>query len=105
MSNPVLIPIQPNISEVTEIAELSKYGTFDYAVPHDWRLQNPNIKAVWFYNDRSRIFGRPLPYLAILRLARRKCKDPYDLLGIEASIATYKPHTLTAQNLITLLNS
>jgi len=93
------------MGEVAEIAEISKYGTFDWAVPLSWSNENPDTHAVWFYNERSRIFGRPLTHLAILRLARRKCKDEYTRAGIDAAIATFKPHTLTAQNIIHLLNA
>jgi hypothetical protein len=99
------IPIHIPICEAAEIAELKKYGSYDFAVPHQWSIKNPGHKAVWFYNHSSRIWGRPLAYLAILRLARRKCKDAYDLMRIEAAIASFNPSKLTAQNLIQLLNA
>jgi hypothetical protein len=101
----VAIPIPICMGDVADIAVISKYGTFDWGIPLSWSKENPDTRAVWLYTDRCRIFGRPLTHLAILRLARRKCKDDYDLERIEAAIATFKPHTLTAQNIIHPLNA
>jgi hypothetical protein len=83
--------IQYNISlgKVADIAEVSKYGVIDFSVPHNWSVKNPNTRAVWFYSKRSRIFGRPLTVLTLLRLARHKCKDRYNSLQIQAGIDSF----------------
>lgn len=77
------------ISAAVEIADIIKTGTIDYAVPLSWREANPKEKAVWIYTAKSRIWGRPLRYLTILRLARRKATDQWDQIQIAKAIENY----------------
>jgi len=78
-----------SISAAAKIAEVTKTGTIDYAVPLSWREENPDTKAVWIYTAKSRIWGRPLRYLTILRLARRKATDQWDQIQIAEAIENY----------------
>ncbi len=86
-----------SIGEVANIAEISKHGEIDFSVPQGWFDRNPGKKAVWFYGKRSKTFGRPLSYLTLLRLARRKCRNAYNLGSIQAGIdCLTKPTEATA---------
>ena len=95
-----------DLAEAVELAALHRYGNYDFAVPDPWRLENKGTIAVWIYRRRSGIIGEPLPFLTILRLARRKCSgDPLLTAAINNTISILNPAKLTAQKLISLLNA
>lgn len=58
-------------------AGLDRFGAWDYAVPMDWLMADPEKRRphVWFYplksGRRGMIFGRPLKWAAIARLSLR----------------------------------
>lgn len=87
----------PSLEEITQTADINRFGAFDYAVPQSWADQNPKVRAVWIYDKRSGLCGRPLLVTTILRLARRKCQDKWLGMKIQAALDSYK-HETAAQN-------
>ena len=78
------------MDEVAQVADLQKFGAFDFAVPINWQLENPGVRAVWFYDKKAGLCGRPLFLTTILRLARRKCQDNWMGMKIQAALDSYK---------------
>jgi len=72
-----------DLTNLAADACLDRFGSWDYAVPMDWLMQDPEKRRphVWFYPfqqnrgkgtyRRGVIFGRPLKWTAIARLSLR----------------------------------
>ncbi len=65
-----------DLDKIVKIAALDKFGSYDYAVPFDWLIKDPENRRphFWFYpvtKKRGQLFGRPLKWLAVARLALR----------------------------------
>lgn len=67
-----------NISALAAAADLDHYGSWDYAVPYQWLMEDPEARRenLWFYpakGNRS-MFGRPLSWRVLARLALRRMR-------------------------------
>ena len=65
-----------DLTTLASDACLDRFGSWDYAVPMDWLMADPEKRRphVWFYpsaKKRGNIFGRPLKWSAIARLSLR----------------------------------
>ena len=66
------------VGDLAELSALSRFGEFDYAVPIDWVMVDPEARRphVWFYpaTDKRHRHGRPLSWKAMARLAIRRMR-------------------------------
>lgn len=63
-----------DLCKLARIAQVERFGSYDYAVPMDWLMQDPEKRRphFWWYSRKSRsLFGRPLKWAAVARLALR----------------------------------
>lgn len=66
-----------NLETICKIANIDRFGAFDYAVPMEWLMRDPerNRPHFWYYPSAKgkpgRSFGRPLKWMAVARLALR----------------------------------
>ena len=66
-----------NICKLATLAGLDHFGTYDYSVPFDWLMQNPekNRPHYWWYSKKpGSLFGRPLKWAAVARMALWKMR-------------------------------
>lgn len=68
-----------NLETIAKIADLDRFGSFDFAVPIDWMMRDPEKHRphVWYYphgNKRHSLYGRPLAWKAMARLALRNMR-------------------------------
>jgi len=70
-----------NLDKLFKLAALDGHGEWDYAVPSDWLMADPEKRRphVWFYphhkaGRKPRMFGRPLAWRAVARLALRRMR-------------------------------
>lgn len=66
-----------DLDKLARLADLERFGTYDYAVPHDWLMVDPEKRRphFWWYPakpGRQSMFGRPLKWMAVARLALRR---------------------------------
>lgn len=66
-----------NICKLATLAGLERFGTYDYAVPYQWLMQDPekNRPHYWWYPRKpGNLFGRPLAWRAVARMALWKMR-------------------------------
>lgn len=97
-----------NICKLATLADLERFGTYDYAVPFDWLMQDPEKRRphFWWYPQKRRLlFGRPLAWRTVARLAlwkmrRETAPDIMDFLNTWAVAYPEKPLDAYGRKLI-----
>ena len=86
--------------EITAASGVERFGAFDYAVPHQWLMEDPEKRRhfCWYYPHdvprpspgRRRPSSRPLAYRALARLALRRIHRTGIIdLGLYAKLWAY----------------
>ena len=83
-----------NICKLASLADLERFGTYDYAVPMNWLMEDPEKRRphFWWYpsgKKRGTLWGRPLKWAAVARMALWKMRrevspDLHDFLQVWA---------------------
>jgi hypothetical protein len=88
-----------NLDKLTALADLERFGTFDYAVPMGWLMEDTEARRphFWWYpaakdGRRQSMFGRPLKWLAVGRLALRmlRKKEAANLADLHTYMELWK---------------
>ena len=69
-----------SLDTITQLADLDRFGAFDFAVPEHWLMQDPEKRRphFWYYpraKKPGRLFGRPLKWMAAARLALKNLRQ------------------------------
>lgn len=69
-----------NICKLATLAGLDRFGSYDYAVPIGWLMEDPEKRRphFWWYSQKpGSLFGRPLAWRAVARLALWKMRREF----------------------------